>query len=57
MFDAWMKIATDTYFANVTAHDGSTCAQLYVGKLSLLTKVLGMNFLLPYWILFAVLVP
>jgi len=36
-------VATGTYFANVTAHDGSTCAQLYVGKVSLLTKVFGMK--------------
>ena len=31
-------VATDTYFANVAAQDGSTCAQSYVGKVSLLTK-------------------
>jgi hypothetical protein len=36
-------VSTDTYFANVTAHDGLTCAQLFVGKVSFLTIVFGMR--------------
>ena len=35
--------ATDTFFSNVAAHDGSTCAQLYVGKQSFFTKIYGMR--------------
>ena len=36
-------VATDTFFANTKAHDGSTCAQLYVGKHSLFTTCYGMK--------------
>ena len=35
--------ATDTIFANTTAHDGSTCAQLFVGRKSMFTSVHGMK--------------
>eukprot|EP00957_Ditylum_brightwellii_P189049 14391450-Ditylum_brightwellii.AAC.1 len=35
--------ATDTYFFNVKAHGGSTCAQLYCGRKSLLTNIFGMK--------------
>jgi len=35
--------ATDTFFADVKAHDGSTCAQLYCGKTSQFTQVYGMK--------------
>eukprot|EP00957_Ditylum_brightwellii_P147131 11203638-Ditylum_brightwellii.AAC.1 len=35
--------ATDTYFSNVKDHDGSTCAQLYCGRKSLLTEIFGMK--------------
>ena len=35
--------STDTYFANRPAHDGSMCAQLYVGKQSNFTKIYGMK--------------
>ena len=36
-------VATDTFFANEKAHDGSTMAQLYVGKTSYLTDIFGMR--------------
>lgn len=35
--------ATDTYFANVPAHDGSTCVQLYCGCTSFFTQIFGMK--------------
>ncbi|MEL6802173.1 MAG: hypothetical protein AAFO91_00130, partial [Bacteroidota bacterium] len=36
-------VATDTFFSNTKAHDGSTCAQLFVGRKSLLTDIFGMK--------------
>ena len=36
-------VATDTFFSNVKAHDGSTCAQLFVGRKSMLTDIFGMK--------------
>ena len=35
--------ATDTFFAETTAIDGSTCAQLFTGCKSYFTKVFGMK--------------
>eukprot|EP00957_Ditylum_brightwellii_P169535 12903204-Ditylum_brightwellii.AAC.1 len=35
--------STDTYFSNVKAHAGSTCAQLYCGRKSLLTAYFGVK--------------
>ena len=36
--------ATDTIFANCKAHDGSTCAQIYVGVDSQFVSLEGMQF-------------
>ena len=36
-------VATDTFYANETAHDGSTCAQIFVGQTSYFTQVYGMT--------------
>ena len=36
-------VATDTFYASTPAHDGSTCAQLFVGKSSYFTQVFGMK--------------
>lgn len=36
-------VATDTFFANVKYHDGSTCVQLFVGRQSKLTDIFGMK--------------
>jgi hypothetical protein len=36
-------VATDTFYANATAHDGSTCAQIYVGLKSYFTTCMGMQ--------------
>ena len=36
-------IATDTFFSNTRALDGSICAQLFVGRKSMLTDVFGMK--------------
>eukprot|EP00957_Ditylum_brightwellii_P171304 13040634-Ditylum_brightwellii.AAC.1 len=38
-----MVCATDMYLSNVKAYDGSTCAQLYCGRKSLLTDIFGMK--------------
>eukprot|EP00957_Ditylum_brightwellii_P077591 5895818-Ditylum_brightwellii.AAC.1 len=35
--------ATDMYFSNVKAHYGSTCAQIYFERKSLLTDIYGMK--------------
>ena len=35
--------ATDTFFSQTTAHDGSTCCQLYCGRKSYFTSVYGMK--------------
>eukprot|EP00957_Ditylum_brightwellii_P008330 630644-Ditylum_brightwellii.AAC.1 len=34
---------TDTYFSNIKAHDGSTCAQLYYGRKNVLADIFGMK--------------
>ena len=36
-------VATDTFFSNTKALDGSTCAQLFVGRKSMLTDIFGMK--------------
>ena len=36
-------VATDTFFSNTKALDGSTCAQLFVGRRSMLTDIFGMK--------------
>ncbi len=35
--------ATDTYFSDTPAHDGSTCVQLYCGRKSFFTSIFGMK--------------
>jgi len=35
--------ATDTFFANEPAHDGSTCVQLFCGRKSYFTAIYGMK--------------
>ena len=35
--------ATDTFFSNVKAHDGSECVQLYCGRKSYFTSTYGMK--------------
>ena len=36
-------VATDTFFASETALGGYTCAQLFVGKTSMITEVFPMQ--------------
>jgi hypothetical protein len=37
------NVATDTFYANTAAHDGSTGAQIYVGLKSYFTTCMGMQ--------------
>ena len=37
------EYATDTFFSDTKAHDGSTSVQLYCGRKSQFTKVYGMK--------------